>query len=432
MASISQRKDGTKVVSFVRADGERKQVRLGKIDLKAAEKICAHISHLNTAQIVGQPLETETAKFLSQVGKPLYAKLVNVGLAQPRIDETKVAKATLESFLNNYIVKRTDVKGETTKVYKRCRKHLVAYFGADKPLDEINIGDAKDWRLWLPTQGLGKNTIGRTCGIATQFFNGAIERRLIVENPFAKLSTQVSGNPDRLYFLSREDAQRVIDACPDSQWRLLFALSRFGGLRCPSEHLLLLWSEVDWERGRMIVHSPKTERHKGKATRVIPIFPELRPYLEAAWDQATPGTKYIITRYRDSNANLRTQLERIIRKAGLEPWPKLFHNLRATRETELAHQFPIHVVCEWIGNTALIAAKHYMKATESDFAAATSAPLAPPQTVPGQREPSHGVTPTSENPEEYVTLPPAAMSCDEKNGRHRTRTCDPYRVRIVL
>ena len=43
--------------------------------------------------------------------------------------------------------------------------------------------------------------------------------------------------------------------------------------------------------------------------------------------------------------NLRTQLMRILRRAGVATWPKLFHNLRASRETELAATFPLHVVC---------------------------------------------------------------------------------------
>ena len=70
-----------------------------------------------------------------------------------------------------------------------------------------------------------------------------------------------------------------------SQWRLIFALSRYGGLRCPSEHLGLPWGDVDLDAGRMLVRSPKTERHEGKAERVVPIFPELRPYLQAVRDE---------------------------------------------------------------------------------------------------------------------------------------------------
>ena len=113
--------------------------------------------------------------------------------------------------------------------------------------------------------------------------------------------------------------------------------------------LRLRWCDIHWDRGRITVTSPKTEHHPGGESRVIPIFPELRPYLEEAFDQAEPGTEWVITRYRDANANLRTQLLRIIRLAGLAPWPKLFQNLRSTRQTELEEHFPSHVVCGWIG-----------------------------------------------------------------------------------
>jgi hypothetical protein len=88
------------------------------------------------------------------------------------------------------------------------------------------------------------------------------------------------------------------------------------------------------------------------------------------YEQADPGSEYIITRYRQPNCNLRTQLQRIIQRAGLKPWPKLFHNLRATRETELAERFPIHVVCAWIGNSERIAQRHYLQVTDDHFAQA--------------------------------------------------------------
>ena len=88
--------------------------------------------------------------------------------------------------------------------------------------------------------------------------------------------------------------------------------------------------------------------------------------------QADEGTEYVITRYRDANANLRTQLQRIIRKAGLTPWPRLFHNLRATRQTELAECFPAHVVCAWIGNTERVAQNHYLQVTDAHFVKAVS------------------------------------------------------------
>ena len=103
----------------------------------------------------------------------------------------------------------------------------------------------------------------------------------------------------------------------------------------------------------------------------MPIFPELRPYLEAAWDAAADGAEFVIVRHRDSNVNLRTQLLRIIKRAGLKAWTKLFQNLRATRETELAETYPLHVATSWLGNSQLIAAKHYLQVTDAHFTKAT-------------------------------------------------------------
>ena len=120
------------------------------------------------------------------------------------------------------------------------------------PLRDNYQGDADSWRLWLITdQKLADNTVRRRCGLAKQFFRAAQRQRLITENPFADLKATVQRNEKRDYFITREKAQKVLDACPDAQWRLLFALSRYAGLRCPSEHLGLRWGDIDWERNRM-------------------------------------------------------------------------------------------------------------------------------------------------------------------------------------
>jgi hypothetical protein len=64
---------------------------------------------------------------------------------------------------------------------------------------------------------------------------------------------------------------------------------------------------------------------------------------------------------------LRTQLYRILEEAKIKPWPKLFQNLRSSRETELLKEFPIHVVCAWLGNTPKVAIEHYAQVTDDDF-----------------------------------------------------------------
>jgi site-specific recombinase XerD len=212
-------------------------------------------------------------------------------------------------------------------------------------------------------------TVGATIKRARQFFRAAVRARLIVESPFADVKPPPETNTARKYFVSQEDTELLIEACPNGEWRLLIALARYGGLRTPSEVQALEWSGVNWELDRFWVPSPKTERFQGKAGRWVPIFGELRQHLEEAWERAPEGAVYVVTQGRQQGAdvNLRTGLARIIKKAGLRPWPRLWQNLRASRETELAETFPVHVVCEWIGNSARVAANHYLQVTSEHF-----------------------------------------------------------------
>lgn len=369
MASISKNSTGKRRLMFIGADGKRRTLYLGEMPAKAAEAVKAKVEAITAAQTARISIDSETAQWLGSLDAALHRKLVAVGLSTPRPGEGK-APATLAAFIDQYLGTRTDIKPGTREQLDYAKARLVEYFAECKLLGEISAGDADEFRRWLLTV-MGENTARRLCGRVKQFFRAAVRKRLIPESPFADMKdTCVRANKAREYFVTGEAAQRVLDACPDAQWRLLFALSRWGGLRCPSEHLALTWADVDWERSRIRVPSPKTEHHEGGAFRWLPMFPELRPHLEAVWEQAEPGTVHVITRYRDPNGNLRTQLERIIRRAGLEPWAKPFQNLRSTRETELAETFPIHVVCAWIGNTEAVARKHYLQVTDEHFNAA--------------------------------------------------------------
>jgi len=263
---------------------------------------------------------------------------------------------------------------------------------------EITQGDADDFRINLLRpkppkingkrtgdggEGLSEATTRRRCAIAKQFMRVAVRKGIITANPFADIVGTVKSNKARMRFISREDSAKVLEACPDDEWRLIFALSRFGGLRTPSEHNGLRWGDVDLPGGRFLVHSPKTEHHEGGDSRWVPIFPELRPYLEAAYDRAphvdptaTPAEKeaasFVLQRYRNQ-ANLRTRFFKIIKRAGLKPWPKVFQNLRSTRQTELSEIFPTHVVCAWLGNKAAVAAEHYLQVTTDHFERAATA-----------------------------------------------------------
>jgi integrase len=368
MASISTDAAGRRRILFIDKNRTRKAVRLGKVSKRYAEEVRLRVESLNSALVHGCSVERDTAEWLRKIGDDLHAKIVQAGLAEPREEEQDANKPRLADFLDRYIVGRTDIKPRTRINLDAARRRLVEFFGKDKRLDAIHAGDVDAWIVSLKGR-YADATAGRTIKRARQFFRSAVRRKLLTENPFSDAKAPSQVNEAREVFVSRAVSEKVLAACPDTEWELIFALARYGGLRCPSEHLALKWTDIDWERERFRVDSPKTKHNKG-GVRWVPIFPELAKLLDEAYTLAAEGAVHVITRYRDSGTNLRTQLMRIIRKAGLEPWEKLFQNLRSTRETELAETYPIHVVCKWLGNTPKVARDHYLQVTEDHFAAA--------------------------------------------------------------
>lgn len=373
MASIARDKNGYRRILFVATDGRRPTIRLGKASKRSAEDIKNRVEQLLESIRLNRPMEADLADWVAGLEPPLADKLARAGLIpEPESKET----ATLGPFLKAHIDGRADLKPSTKIVRGQVINDLTEFFGESRDPRSILPGHADDFKQWLVGRKLAATTIHKRLQIARWFFHAMKRRKLIDENPFDGVKAVAAGIKDRQRFIERADIARVLEACPNHHWRTIVALCRFAGLRCPSEVLSLRWRDIDWEAGRMVVASPKTEHHVGKANREVPIFAELRPVLAEAFELATDGAEYVVDeKFRKGaigptgwlNSNLRTTFEKIVRRAGLTPWPRLFQNLRASLETELAGLFPIQGVTEWLGNTPSVALKHYLITTKEHF-----------------------------------------------------------------
>ena len=147
-------------------------------------------------------------------------------------------------------------------------------------------------------------------------------------------------------------------------------LVRYGGLRCPSEVHQLEWRDVDFENQILKVRTHKT------AYRELPMFPEIAGHIADARDRAPEGASWVVPihRHRSGRALYSAFRNRIERVQDVTRWPKLFVNLRASRETELAEQFPMHVVTYWLGNSPTVAASHYLRVTRQHQSQAVGGP----------------------------------------------------------
>lgn len=384
MASITRQPNGHKTVQFVGADRKRRSVRLGKCSMSDAKTVKSKIEALAASAMMGNSPDPEIAIWVGSLDAVMYDKLAGVGLVPER--EAKES-AKLGDFITAYIASRTDVKPATKEVWRQGELGLVDFFGKDRALAKVTPGHADNYKRYLIAEKgeekkkLAPMTVRKRLQFATMIFRAAVRNKLISANPFADVGMKAT-MPDRRQFISRADTAKLLKACPSHEWRTIIALARYGGLRCPSEVLSLKWQGVDWEHGKLLVASPKTEHHAGKAERIVPLFPELYPILLEASELAPEGAVYVVNeRFRRGSmgpagwrgCNLRTTFEKIIKRAGLTPWPRLFHNLRSTRQTELAETFPAHVVCAWLGNSEDVAREHYLQVTDAHFERAASA-----------------------------------------------------------
>ena len=343
MASVTtEKRNGRTRYRICWRDGDkrRKSLRLsGDIgNKKDADGIARKVTAIVSANISRRSLDNAVAEWLAEIGDDLHSKLAEAGLVEPR------QSATLGEFLSGYIdARKSEVEPRTIVSFQATQGKMLVHFGEAFSLRDISESDAHDWRQSLFAT-LSPTTIAGHVKRAKQFFSHANRMRYIESNPFAELVAGSQANDSRKAFIDRATIDSVIEYAPDAEWRLLIALARYGGLRNPSETLRLRWQDVNWSERRILVTSKKTKRYK--PYRTIPLFPELERYLIEAHEVASEGAVYCIERYRGQDKNLRTGLQRIIARAGISPWTRLWQNLRASRETELANEYPIHVVTE--------------------------------------------------------------------------------------
>jgi len=432
MAGIAwEGKDGDLAkITFRNAAGRQQSLRLGRCTKRTAQSALIGFERVWESYRTGSTLHPDGVRWLEAIDDRLHARVAKLGLCEPRKPAETV---TLSGLLDRFKAAAT-VQASTRAAYKQATDSLRSHFGADTPLAAITNADADGWRKAIAdpvkvkddegkesTKKLAPATVAKRTIIAKGIFRKAVRWGLIPASPFADLRSGSQSNPDRAHYVAVETVQAILDACPDDQWRAIVALSRFAGLRCPSEIALLRWGDVNWERGRLMVRSPKTAGHEGHAVRVVPIAPELRPILQRLYDAAEERAEPVVPRLRDATTNLRTHFERIIAKAGEKPWPRLFHNMRASCATDWVERFPAHTVAGWLGHSPLIAARHYLQVRDAHFDAAAGIekaaanPATDPATDPATHARPSETTDehaTTETPEIPADLVGCGVGCD--------------------
>jgi integrase len=362
MASIRKLPNDTWRIEFTASDGRRQTLRVGKMTKRGAESVRSHVESILATKLLSEPMSRNDAEWAAGLSETLKSRLHRVGLI-----EWNASNARLGPFIDNYTKSRKTLKPRTIVKYKHTRNNLTQHFGEEVDLRKITPAEAEAFREWL-TSKYSPATVARHIKQSRQFFKAAIDAEILVRNPFAKVHVGSMTNRDRQTYVDVATISKVLEACPDPEWRLVFGLARHAGLRIPSEALALSWGNVLWAEKRLVVHVDKLERYEGKETKIVPINPELYALLQDQFEATPEGEVNVIHKHRNViGKNPGTQAQRIIERAGLIPWEKTFTNLRASCVTDWAKILPKHAVESFAGHSEEISIAHYRMTLDADF-----------------------------------------------------------------
>lgn len=351
-------------------DKKRRSIYIADPSKHRAETIARHVDELVRANASNDRPDPATAKWATASEGPVRSALERCGLVDHRPSLPADAKRC-GVFFESWVSDQTHLDPSTRTKYRQATTWWAKRFADERTLSSITPAEFESWHRWMINPDrLAEATANKHAKRIRTLFKEAIKSRLIADNPTVESKIGGEVNHDRDAYVSPADTTAILAEC-GTEWALIFGLCRFAGFRCPTEVTGLRWSDVQWDAGRLRIDSVKT------GLRFCPIFPNLRPLLDAAREIAPVGADHVIGRHRDDESNLRTQFKRIIESAGVKPWPKLFVNLRASCRTDLEERFPSHVIDAWLGHSTKVARKHYTRVTDLHWSDAVANSILP-------------------------------------------------------
>lgn len=353
MSSLT--KDRNAWVIRVSGIGEsRKKIRIGDVPKRVAEQINLNINAMEQAIKLGLGPPEQVLEWVRNLPDAFYAKLVKAGLCQGRIC------IHLEKFLDAFYEERRKGREESTvRSWSATRNNLIEYFGQSADIRKIDKDQASEFIDELDSR-YAAGTLKKRLSNAKMFFSYAVKENLIRKNPFDGIQAGSYQNDERQYFVEPDLMMDVI-ASSSPQYQIIFRLARFAGFRMISESQGLLSANVFRDEGYMKVWAPKT-----KSWRNVPLFPELK---SDEWDLSQ---EHVIPNHPTAPVT-RRYLESQLEKKGIPAWPKLFQNLRSSRETELidSGEFTPESIHKWFGHSGRVSFKHYYNADSETKRAAS-------------------------------------------------------------
>ena len=162
------------------------------------------------------------ANWLSVAPAELQEKLAKVGLIN--VTKAKTCKELWETCLKH----KTDIKPGTLRWYRLSQQIFFETFSPSEPIEKMTAERLFEWKASLFDKYATASVAGHV-KVAKMVFEWAFDQDWLPKNPMKKIPNGSFVNRDNDRIISVEDYAKLLEACPNQEWRTIIALARIGG-----------------------------------------------------------------------------------------------------------------------------------------------------------------------------------------------------------
>jgi site-specific recombinase XerD len=327
-------------------DGKRYTLYLGRrYNASSAERVADVVYELASCRTRNEKPSAELLRRVSGLPQRVRASLDKFGLVD------NCFGMTLGELFEKHLFTKSFLKKKTQKFYKNSYKHFEEYFGLGRAVSSVSKADARLFLDFMSTK-LAPCTIHRLLKSCKTIFSFAVEIGIISDNPFQGMRRGDTSNSARQFYVERAIIDKLLLHCENNYERLLLVLSRFGGLRIPSEIRKLKFGDFF---GNVIRISEDTKT----GFREVPFLNEIKEVFQRL--HGSPDDFVFPAEFR-SDAGSWFILSKIIKRAGITRWDKLFVNMRSSFITDMvALGYDEKTLDSIFGNSAEVRKMHYIQ-----------------------------------------------------------------------